>query len=311
MSTNDDHDDEPQNETEEEEEAPSAETAPSSSEQPMSERLKDILSRSTVNLSEVADHVMLPSKSKRPTLSRDQGRLSVREMNYGIPSPKNTIQHVKETHGEESWRCHVIHFIHQKRVQRILLALLCLDVLIIFTEFFLMSAYPPCTLIVRDCIACCPEEEYSNSTEAAVTEDSHSALRWLSGSGSDGGGHEELCDAGFQDFTGNPSCDEHKWHGVHLTEEILFWCTIGILSTFMLENLVEMMALTPCIYFRQFFMGMDFLIITISLVLELVFHFTNNLVYEELAGLLVFIRLWRFVRIGHGKAVFVCIGTSS
>ena len=48
------------------------------------------------------------------------------------------------------------------------------------------------------------------------------------------------------------------------------------------------------------FYVVDLFIVTISLVLELLFHFAHKYEYEVLPGVLIFFRLWRFVRIGHG-----------
>lgn len=62
------------------------------------------------------------------------------------------------------------------------------------------------------------------------------------------------------------------------------------------------MALTPCIFFRQFFFLLDYFIISVSLALEITFHVFKSYIYSTLAGLLVLIRLWRFVRVAHGIA---------
>lgn len=61
-----------------------------------------------------------------------------------------------------------------------------------------------------------------------------------------------------------------------------------------------MVALTPCIFFRQAFYAVDFFVISTSLILELVFHFHTGQDADELVGFAVVFRLWRFVRIGHG-----------
>ena len=44
----------------------------------------------------------------------------------------------------------------------------------------------------------------------------------------------------------------------------------------------------------------DLLVVTCSLVLELLFRLASNEVMEVLPGILILFRLWRFVRIGHG-----------
>jgi hypothetical protein len=88
---------------------------------------------------------------------------------------------------------------------------------------------------------------------------------------------------------------------IHTVETFLFAVTIFVLSVFMLELTASMIALTPQIFFRQFFFLLDYVIITVSLVLEVVFHVIgDDAIYEYVAGLLVVSRIWRFVRIGHG-----------
>jgi hypothetical protein len=201
---------------------------------------------------------------------------------FSIPSNAGAQEHVAEVHGEESYRTIVLKWLHQKWVQLTLMCLLLFDIIIIFTELFLMSAFPACSIIVRDCIACCGGEEQGHDR------------RWLAEDH-----EEELCPAGYHE-TGEASCDGHKWHGVHTLEEVLFFTTVAILSIFFAEIMIEVWALTPCVYFRQVFYALDFFIITVSLALELFFHFVHNILIEELVGLGVIFRLWRFVRIGHG-----------
>mmetsp|Transcript_12992 Transcript_12992/g.22690 ORF Transcript_12992/g.22690 Transcript_12992/m.22690 type:complete len:348 (+) Transcript_12992:133-1176(+) len=212
------------------------------------------------------------------------GRISVRSINFGIPSNMGAQEHVVDTHGIESWRAAALRFLHQKWFQMMIVSLLILDVLILFTELLLMAEFPSCSIIERDCIACCYEPGNGDGHERWLAGDSH---------------HEETCQVGYEE-SGEPACDGHKWSNVHLAEEVLFACTITILTIFLAEICVEMWALTPCIFFKQIFYALDFVIVTVSIVLELTFHFAHKDLLEELAGLLVFGRLWRFVRIGHG-----------
>ena len=118
----------------------------------MSERLQSMMrnnkeprSLSASNVNRMAENTVLPKPPRRgrrammlsqqeqpstagsrPNLSTR--RVSVREMNYNIPALADMGDHVDEVHGEESWRAQIIHFIHQKWVQRTMLILLCLDV---------------------------------------------------------------------------------------------------------------------------------------------------------------------------------------
>ncbi len=131
-------------------------------------------------------------------------------VNYGIPSRKSVHDFVILEHGPDSWRVKIHEFLEQKWVEWALLALLCLDIIIIFTEMFLMTEYPHCGIIERDCLACCP---YEGTAEDAANN------RWLA---------ESYCDAGY-DVTGFASCDDHKWEAVHKIETVLFSFTIIIL----------------------------------------------------------------------------------
>lgn len=135
-------------------------------------------------------------------------------------------EHVEEVNGINSMKAAALRFLHQKWVQMILLVLLMMDMLIMFSELLLLSAFPDCSVVVRDCIACC-SESHTEPDEGGVG-------RWLA----EGGEHEEICEVGYENI-GQPSCDEHKWHVVHTTEEVLFWITITILTVFMVEILVE------------------------------------------------------------------------
>ena len=67
---------------------------------------------------------------------------------------------------------------------------------------------------------------------------------------------------------------------------------------FFVENLVEMAALGVVKFFTQLFLVGDFLIVTISLVFEVVFHLMKSK-FQDIAAILVLFRLWRFVRVGH------------
>jgi hypothetical protein len=223
----------------------------------------------------------------RPKFERGPSRrLSVGAMNFGIPTTQADQHHVNEYHESDKWRSRALHFLHSQRVQVFLMALLALDVIILFVEIFLLATYPTCHTVVRDAISCCP------------ATDQQDAERYLAG---DEAHHEDLCVSGLEPvFEYEAGCDPHKWTRVHRAEEWLFGITITILSVFMLELTVSMLALTPQIFFRQFFYLMDFVIVAVSLSAELAFHFLDDDTIQSLVGLLVFVRIWRFVRIGHG-----------
>jgi hypothetical protein len=224
-------------------------------------------------------------RSTRMPQSGKAGRLSTREINFAVPSNEGAQEHVRDTHGHESWRLKCLQFIHHAWFQRMMMCLLLLDVLVLFTELFLLALYPQCNLVERDCIACCPEN--SSGSE-----------RWLVGGGDKES--EEICEPGYSTDLGEPSCDPHKWERVHKAELGFYGITISILSLFLLENLVELAALGPRVFFKQFWFVADLFIVSISLLLELVFHFAREAAKETLGGFLVFFRLWRFLRISHG-----------
>jgi hypothetical protein len=222
---------------------------------------------------------------RRPTLP---GQLSSHGMNWGIPSLSGAMHHVSDHHGERSWRYRVIQVVHSSPVQLTLTALLILDVLILFIELYLLATFPHCTTIVRDALSCCPVDKGNE--------------RFLAGDNNEeNGGHEEhnYCDAGYV-YEYEAACNEHKYPAVHTIEEVLFSITIMILGLFFIELNLSMITLKPTVFFRQLFYLLDYFIVTVSLVLELTFHFLKDDLYQSLAGLLVLIRIWRFVRIGHG-----------
>lgn len=212
------------------------------------------------------------------------GRISKSNMNFKVPAMEGVKEYVKSEHGEESWRMKILHVLHNHKVQAVVMSLLLLDVIILFVETFLVGHYPPCKIIERDCLACCPV------TNADV------GGRLLAESS------EPICASGFDTTTtGYGSCDDGKWHTVHVIEMFLFGFTITILGTFFVEVHLEMIALGPCTFFRQVFYVLDYIIILVSLVLELLFFFDHEeLGLSSISGLIIFARIWRFVRIGHG-----------
>lgn len=235
--------------------------------------------------------------------------LENKPINMNIPTNTQIKDHVEDKHGIDSWKMKTLNFLHQHHVQTIFMVLLILDVLFLFVEMFLMSLFPMCNIVMTNCHACCP-----TSTEVAAEkaeEDEHRfLLRLLAGGGGDGY-HHDLCEQGFVDSgthenllnestmddisSGYPACDHHKFSTVHLVENILFFGTITILSLFLLENLIECIAMGPLVFFKQIFLALDFFIVFVSLTLELWFHYHNEAL-QSVVGVLILIRVWRFVR---------------
>jgi len=76
-------------------------------------------------------------------------------------------------------------------------------------------------------------------------------------------------------------------------ERFVFWVSIVILSIFVLESLI-LFVVKPVRFFFDKGRMLDFVVVAVSLTLELVFDKSN------FGGLVVIVRVWRFARIGHG-----------
>ena len=79
---------------------------------------------------------------------------------------------------------------------------------------------------------------------------------------------------------------------------VFFFSLNSLSRIFLIENLVEMAALGISTFFKQIFLAMDFIVVLVSLILELTFHL-KHAELAQLVGILVMFRIWRFVRIGH------------
>mmetsp|Transcript_29000 Transcript_29000/g.52464 ORF Transcript_29000/g.52464 Transcript_29000/m.52464 type:complete len:368 (+) Transcript_29000:117-1220(+) len=230
--------------------------------------------------------------SSQDRLGRAESLKTVREVKFGlqeshpsfrIPTNEDAACHVQEKHGHHSWQAKILRVIHAKCFQWLLISLLMLDILILFTELFLLSLYPGCDLIVRDAISCCPPSESAGT-------------RWLASDDS----HSDICEPPLEATDYPAGCDGHKWHTVHTVEHVLFAITISILSIMMLELLTLMAAISPCVFFLHFFYTLDFFIVAVSLGLEASFKAIDDEQLATYVGAIVLFRSWRFVRIAHG-----------
>ena len=233
------------------------------------------LQEATATATATAKTVDMNNRCKSQKLVK--GCLSTRQMNFGIPTNAGAELHVDEEHGQDHWRKRALTFLHTPQVQTTLMSLLLLDVLILFVELFLLASYPNCSIIQRDAISCCPVLE-----------------------GDEEG--DDVCDnVGLEaDYNGNAGCDPDKWARVETAETAIFVMTLIILSVFLIEHNVEMIALRPAVFFRQFFLLSSYILVSVSLTLEILLHSFSDDRIQSLVGLLVFARIWRFVRIGHG-----------
>ena len=217
----------------------------------------------------------------------DGKRMSLAAVNFHIPTNREADDFVHTTHGTNSWKSKVVDLLHSRKVQFLLMTLLLLDVGILFVEIFLLAHYPHCTTIVRDCISCCEPNDVSGH------EDDGEGHRFLA--------EKSYCDAGLEpndDY--KATCDDHKYATVHQLEDVLFCITMSILGFFLLELNLEMIALGPCVFFRQFFYALDYVIILVSFFAEMALRLIGKDEVQALVGFLVFVRIWRFIRIGHG-----------
>lgn len=223
-------------------------------------------------------------RSSRPRNRSSRSRqLSTGSLTFAVPTNTQARKHTKERHGTDSWQHKVLQWLHAPQVEYGLMGLLLMDVLILFIELFLLALFPACDIVERDAISCCASSGEEN-------------FRFLAEDSS-----HDFCPAGSQATFDYPAgCDSHKWHRVHTAEQALFIITAIILSLFFVELNITMIALTPSIFFRQFFFLADYIIISIGLALEILLHFMSSAASQSLAGLLVTVRLWRFLRISHG-----------
>lgn len=77
--------------------------------------------------------------SRSTTIRNVQPGLVRGEVSFKIPTNEDAAAHVHHKHGQHSWQAKILNVIHAKWFQRVMIALLLMDVLILFTELFLMS----------------------------------------------------------------------------------------------------------------------------------------------------------------------------
>ena len=118
------------------------------------------------------------------------------------------------------------------------------------------------------------------------------------------------------------SCDPYKYENIHEIEGILFYMTITILSIFLIELNIQMIVIGPIIFLKQGFFTLDYIIVVISFILEMSKKFLwekeaseevdgdmggddghdETIMVASMIEIIIFTRIWRFVRIGHGIA---------
>lgn len=216
---------------------------------------------------------------------RKQSSLNTDRFSFVIPTHEDQIVAAHDMHGEASWQMRLLKVLHSRATQFTLMGLLLLDVIILFADLFLLAMFPSCTVIQRLSFSCCPLEN---------VDENQTHLRLLSSS------KDDVCEAPLHKTLYPVGCDQHQYHKVHATEEAFFAISITILSIFMVDLLLQMTVLTPSIFFRNAMFVLDFIVISVSIALEVTFYVLEEEAVASLVGLLILARLWRFVRISHG-----------
>lgn len=118
----------------------------------------------------------------------------------------------------------------------------------------------------------------------------------------------ELC---IESIAQQASCvlvEEHGGHveakielspQVELALEVLFWLSISILIIFCCEIIGKFLVYGPRFFIKHPFELLDAVVVVTSLVLDLVFHHTDEAIAIEI---LIFLRLWRIIRVMDGVA---------
>mmetsp|Transcript_15247 Transcript_15247/g.17528 ORF Transcript_15247/g.17528 Transcript_15247/m.17528 type:complete len:279 (+) Transcript_15247:144-980(+) len=233
--------------------------------------------------------------SKTPA---EKNSSSIPHIHNKIGSHESEIEIISTRHGEQSWQAKYLNFVYSPKIQHTLMALLLIDVLILFIEMFLDVEYPHCRFVIRDATSCGKDVDLH---EGGVAGERYSMERFLSeDEHGDGGGGHHVCESPLVETGVEPGCDEHQHPGLHTTHAILFCITIVILVTFFIEVMTMLLALGSKLFFSHPLYVLDLVVITLALVLELTFHNLDQDDLGQLLGLLIIGRLWRLVRIGHG-----------
>eukprot|EP00573_Skeletonema_grethae_P001969 CAMPEP_0201688496 /NCGR_PEP_ID=MMETSP0578-20130828/2244_1 /ASSEMBLY_ACC=CAM_ASM_000663 /TAXON_ID=267565 /ORGANISM="Skeletonema grethea, Strain CCMP 1804" /LENGTH=311 /DNA_ID=CAMNT_0048172833 /DNA_START=13 /DNA_END=948 /DNA_ORIENTATION=- len=245
------------------------------------------------------------SPSTTPDRREEYKRRGDRQrMSFAVPTSKEEDACVKERHVTDEnpnpWQYRLLKVLNSPTVQHIIIVMLLLDVFIIFIELAIDAFYPSCDLIERDAVSCCTSDEVVDSHDGAgeVHRFMAGINRLLAEKGD--GHYSDLCTAPLVETSDSAGCDDHKYPGVHIAHEVLFSFTLIILILFEIELLLMMYLLGPKKYFSRLLYALDLLVVTVSLILEIIFRVVHEDILNDLVGILILFRVWRFVRIGHG-----------
>jgi len=157
-------------------------------------------------------------------------------------------------------RSTMIRWLHSRNTQFTLVGLLLFDVTLLFITVFLDAHFPTCKNILSD-LQCVSETDSSVLAGAEV------------------------------------DCSSSRPYGVKSTLGILYVASLMVLIIFEIEINLMIVTLGPLQWLRNISYIFDWSIITMSLVLEILLHETED---QSISGALIFARVWRLIRIGHG-----------
>ena len=120
----------------------------------------------------------------------------------------------------------------------------------------------------------------------------HRALRQLAATDD----HHNLCGAGLTQVASPVACDPHAHETVHVLHEVLFWFSTAILAVFAVE-LLGLLVVFRLNFFRTPLYVLDLVVVVTALAFEITLKGQTD---GDLAATFIFVRLWRFVRVGHG-----------
>lgn len=182
-------------------------------------------------------------------------------------SEQDEVDYVTVLYGKDSTALKVMRWTHSKKVQVSLAVLLLFDVVAVVAELLIDGHYPSCS-VVLDRSTC------HNDTQRA---------RLLNGEVSQvGDGCVIVCEAIPE--------------SVETAHKALFIISIVILGIFAVE-LVILLSIMRLHFFRHLLYMIDFIIVITALVLEIALHNSDD---ATALSLIVFARIWRLLRLGHG-----------
>jgi hypothetical protein len=93
-----------------------------------------------INVAIPAESAEVPSRAESFRSMKDvKFGLTESQVSFKVPTNEDAAAHVDEKHGQHSWQAKILKVIHKRWFQLLMIGLLLLDILILFTELFLLS----------------------------------------------------------------------------------------------------------------------------------------------------------------------------